>query len=269
MKIFTFWEPRSSIPGYISLCMKTWKVNLPESEIVILDYSNLRTYLDSDTYNEILFKEMSLAKQSDAIRAAVLRKHGGIWLDTDTIIIKPEFFDCYCKDSNVVMIGSPKTDGALYGAFIYASKPYTAFIQKWYEELPDRIRKYKKLKNNWLLRKLHRTDWKKAENWDYCINSIIDPLSKTMNLNELNVLDADALFALPERVVFNQIDTIAAYTKFYFSNNTDWKKVFNQSAGILLLHNSWTPEHFRKMTEKEFLKQDVALSNLLRKVLKC
>lgn len=269
MKIFTFWEPRSSIPGYISLCMKTWQMNLPNSEIVVLDYSNLRMYLDHDTYDEIVFKGMSLPKQADAIRAAVLRKHGGIWLDTDTIITKSEFIEGYCKDSNVVMIGRPQTDGVLYAAFIYASKPNTSFMQKWYEELPTRIKKYKKLKDNWFLRVLHKADWKKAERWDYCANSIIDPLSKTMKHQELNVLDADALLALPERVVFNQVDTITAYTKFYFSNNTEWEKVFDQSAGIWLLHNSWTPEHFRKMTEEEFLKQDVALSHLLRKVLKC
>ena len=33
---FNFWEPRQKIPGYIQLCLNTWKKFLPEYEIIIL-----------------------------------------------------------------------------------------------------------------------------------------------------------------------------------------------------------------------------------------
>ena len=35
--IFTFWEPKESIPGYLSLCIKTWKKFLPEYKIIIFN----------------------------------------------------------------------------------------------------------------------------------------------------------------------------------------------------------------------------------------
>ena len=35
-----------------------------------------------------------------------------------------------------------------------------------------------------------------------------------------------------------------------------------------MLHNSWTPNKYRKMSEEEFLKQDILLAHLLRQILK-
>ena len=40
--IFTFWEPKENIPGYLKLCIKTWKKFLPEYKIIILDYKKTR-----------------------------------------------------------------------------------------------------------------------------------------------------------------------------------------------------------------------------------
>ena len=37
--------------------------------------------------------------------------------------------------------------------------------------------------------------------------------------------------------------------------------------GILMLHNSWTPLKYKKMSEEEFLHQDIMLAHLLRRIL--
>ena len=37
ISIFTFWEPSTNVPGYLQLCVNTWKKNLPNSNIIILD----------------------------------------------------------------------------------------------------------------------------------------------------------------------------------------------------------------------------------------
>ncbi len=42
MQIYTFWEPRDRMPYYIQLCIETWKKFLPEAEITILDFSNVK-----------------------------------------------------------------------------------------------------------------------------------------------------------------------------------------------------------------------------------
>jgi len=52
---------------------------------------------------------------------------------------------------------------------------------------------------------------------------------------------------------------------FYFSPGNP-KKIIDNNHGIILLHNSWTPNKYKKMSEEEFLKQDILLAHLLRKI---
>ena len=85
-KIFTFWEPKEKLPGYVKLCMRTWEKYLSDSEVVVCDYETTKEYLSEDEFAAVDFRQMPLAKQSDAIRCALLKKHGGIWMDADVIM---------------------------------------------------------------------------------------------------------------------------------------------------------------------------------------
>ena len=53
-KIFSFWEPIKKMPGYIHLCIKTWKKFLTEYEIHILDFKGVKHYLGNDIYSNII-----------------------------------------------------------------------------------------------------------------------------------------------------------------------------------------------------------------------
>jgi hypothetical protein len=86
--IFTFWEPRRNRIPFIELCKKTWEKNLPDYEVVVLDYSNLYTYINKDTYDLSLLKQFRFPIQKDAVMVAVLKEHGGIFLDADTLVLK-------------------------------------------------------------------------------------------------------------------------------------------------------------------------------------
>ena len=88
MQIFSYWEPKQNIPTYLQLCVETWKKNLPGFPITILDNSNIKQYIDIDSYGANLFSgKFSLPQIADAIRAMLLEKYGGIWFDLDTIIL--------------------------------------------------------------------------------------------------------------------------------------------------------------------------------------
>lgn len=50
-------------------------------------------YLGESLFNTIICQNMSLQTQSDAIRVAILKKYGGIWMDADTILINRNFFN--------------------------------------------------------------------------------------------------------------------------------------------------------------------------------
>jgi hypothetical protein len=63
---------------------------------------------------------MTLPIQADAIRVAILKKFGGIWMDADTIILNEELFK-RCTIFDLIMVGDEKTKTQNIG-FIYASK---------------------------------------------------------------------------------------------------------------------------------------------------
>ena len=118
--IFTFWEPARKIPGYLMLCIQTWKKFLPEYSIKVLDYSNLKDYLGESIFSRIICKEMTLPIQADAIRVAILKNYGGIWFDVDTIILGREFIS-ELKDTKLAMFGEEMNKTQHIG-FIYACK---------------------------------------------------------------------------------------------------------------------------------------------------
>ena len=72
--IFTFWEPKEKIPGYLSLCIMTWQKFLPGYKIVILDYKKVKSFLGIKFFSNIICNNMSLMVQTDAIRVAILHK---------------------------------------------------------------------------------------------------------------------------------------------------------------------------------------------------
>ena len=86
--IYTFWEPREAIIPYLNLCRKTWELNSPDFDVITLDYSNLHQYIEKDVFNLTVLKKLTLPMQKDAVMVAVLEKHGGLFLDLDTIIFR-------------------------------------------------------------------------------------------------------------------------------------------------------------------------------------
>ena len=125
--IFTFWEPKEKIPGYIKLCIKTWKKFLPDYTIYILDFKSAKEFLGDTLFSKIICNNMSLMVQSDAIRVAILNKFGGIWIDADTIILNDKILK-YFHSYELAMIWEESVK-LHYIAFIYALKKSTLIKQ--------------------------------------------------------------------------------------------------------------------------------------------
>lgn len=210
---------------------------------------------------------MTLAMQSDAIRCALLKYNEGIWIDADTIITNSTIFE-NMKKSDCTMIGR-KNDGVIYGAFIYTTKPNTDFIAKWFKELVPHVKQFR-WATFWNRFGYCKDLWVKTHNWDWCVNAITDPLAKKMSPEQFSYFDKDELYALPEYdsdLAKTETDKSRVYQNFYFKPG-DATSILQKNKGIILLHNSWTPDEYKRMSEEEFLKQDILLADLLRKVLK-
>ena len=287
-KIFTFWEPKEKIPAYIKLCMQTWKKFLPEYEVVVVDYSNIDEYLGKNFYDKILYKDFPLMLQADAIRCALLKNYGGIWIDTDTIITSSEAKNYLTLPYEFILIG-------YHVAFIKADKD-CSILNGWIKLIKNRINFYKKNKNtllyfvgkiikklqtfnfpgsnilfrNKLIYKiekiLHTELFLRMKRWNYFGNDILRKV--LVNSKNFFSIDRIKIKALPEEIYKDKINNPEEnYRNFYFRNDYS-KNVLNDTKGIILLHNSRTPKKYQNMNEEDFLNQNNTLSNILKTILK-
>lgn len=253
--IFSFWEPHQKIPDYIKLCIKTWKKNLPNYEIKIFDYESVKNSLGISLFTSIISKKMTLPIQADAIRVALLNKFGGIWMDPDIIITNGEFIKEINKH-DLVMIGEDSIKFQNIG-FIYASKN-SSIINEWLKRIIKNVDLFKKNQ--------------KYLKWNYLGNGILDKIVNNITgKTDKNFfrLDSKKINALPENNYFENFSLSheEKYRNFYFRKGEP-QIILKDTKGIILLHNSWTPIKYKKMSEKEFLEQDILLSKLLSHILK-
>ena len=248
MFVYTFWEPRGSVPYYLRLCMKTWKKNLPNATIVVLDYKNIGEFLDVRELGLNLFSgKLSLMLIADAIRIALLAKHGGIWLDLDTIVLRPDAEKYFLPDEKhrTVFFGNPKTKSPRI-CFIN-TPPGAVCMNLWREYVREKI---------WNLKAA--TDVK----WDFLGNSFIDDYAKKFP-NEIKIIDRTV--AMPDIIPpFNPDEPIKSYVEYYFLQNNHLTDV---KANMLLLHNSWTPSGFKQISPKDFFRIDCTMTNVLAEAL--
>jgi len=265
-KIFTFWEPKNSLPAYLKLCLRTWEKFLPEYEVIVLDYSNLFEYIEKDTFSEYFFKNFSFPKQSDAIRCAVLKLHGGIWMDIDTIITSDKINNLIKTDSDFTTVGE-------HIAFVKAKKE-SEILGNWFNNVQKNIASHEEFYKNYnksFLNKFFKSKERKFfERWDYLGNFALGRLYKTENTKKYFQIDKTKEKILPE-LVWAEENNIKKkckkiYLDFYFNNDfSDY--ILKDNGGIICLHNSWTPLKYKKHKEEEFLKFNNTLSNIFKKIL--
>lgn len=258
MKIFTFWEPVENMPEYIKLCIDTWRKFLPEYEIIILDYKTLDKWLGKDYYDKILYKKFSLPKQADAIRCALLSKYGGIWMDADTIITSSKVRDLLKNSSDFTIVGK-------HIAFIVANTN-SKILEKWQKGIFNNLREFKYCRKIYKL--FCKKKYKLINRWDYLGNGILDKFLENATEKEFYSIDASQNSIFPEKVWNNdpEMKPRELYTDFYF-NNSFSLDFLEKNCGMILLHNSWTPDEYKNMTQEKFLEQDITLAKILKKVM--
>ena len=201
---------------------------------------------------------MSLKIQADAIRVVILKKFGGIWMDTDTIITNGSFIE-KLKKYELVMIGDEKYKIQHIGfIFSYAN---SSILAKWSDKIINNIKYYNQLKTNSNKSSILNI-------WNYLGNGIIDPIVRNINGKKYFRLDKYKMNAFPELKFFpnSSLNAIEKYKLFYFKKREP-ELILKEVKGIIMLHNSWTPLNYKFMSKKEFLKQDILLSKLLKKIL--
>ena len=229
-KIFTFWE--GPMPPYIKLCIDTWKI--PH---VILNYENLYHYTDLQITPEL--KRFTLPQIADCVRVHVLRDQGGYWLDADTIMVT----DILPVET---MIGNPVMRTNTIG-YLYADAPHIPMFDEWaaYQDA--------------VIKDPHST----SQLWSIMGNSFTDSYVKKHT--HISICDVERCW--PEvYMVKEDVPRYNKYKHFYFGMTYNLPDI--KPTNMLMLHNSWTPEWYKKLSTEEILNDDKhTLSNIFREVL--
>lgn len=227
-KIFTFWE--GPMPAYIKLCMDTWM--FPH---IVLNYENLHHYTDLQISPKL--RRFTMPQIADAVRVHVLRDQGGYWLDADTIMITGNV-----PAAN--MIGDPAERTQTIG-FLYAQEPNTKFFTAWagYQDLVI-------------------DSSNPSRHWSIMGNTFTDRYVKEHD----EVTIAPVRKCWPETyMIEGDMPRGDKYTHLYFGSHYHLADI--EPTDMLMLHNSWTPAWYKRLTEQEVIDNTCTLSNILREVL--
>ena len=85
-KIHYVWMGKKPKPRILKHCIKTWRKNLPNWEIIEWNEDNFP--ISSHPFVEQAYKQQEWAFVSDYVRAWAIYHHGGIYLDTDVVVIR-------------------------------------------------------------------------------------------------------------------------------------------------------------------------------------
>ena len=112
-KIHYIWVGGKEKPDDIKRCMKTWKKHLGDYEIIEWNESNFD--IDSHPFARQAYDAKKWAYVSDYIRAYVIYHEGGIYLDTDVLVL--DNFDKFLNNKAFVGYENPNYPfTAVFGA---------------------------------------------------------------------------------------------------------------------------------------------------------
>lgn len=298
-RIFCFWEPQGAMPAYLKLCMRTWTLNIPDYEIVALNYSNLDAYIGKGAYDLSTLRKFHLQVQKDAILAAVLNEHGGVFMDVDTIVT---------RDISPIVRNLSRTEVVTFNLHLgfVAARPNSLVLTRWTQEAQARLARLGQDENGDV-----------PPGWDYLGNGVLaDVMANIVSASGigrayeniqrrqplwpvwaraawrrfcdpiwarrrgvffrvgykkyLTMLDRKRHGFIAEAAFYGRTGMIPSeqYRKFWFEEKLDVANVFRGTQRLIGLHNSWTPEWYKALSEKEVLENDCLLSKTLKQILR-
>lgn len=257
--IFTFWESEKEMPEYIKMCVESWKKHLSNYEIVILNYSNLDEYIGKDFYDRILFEKFTIFQQTCAIRAAVLEKHGGIWMDASTIVTSTDIEKLFDDKAELNIFE--------YRIACIKAKKHAKILKKWVCGIKFHLFKYKYFFDFYFKYFPYQT--RNMLSWDYLSNRILKKLFKTKNKKLLNNISLVEAKSYPD-ILWDKECNRKRFAKclsdgfnhFYIKNDfSEYAKANND--GLIILNHWWMPRKYITFTREEILNQNNTLSKLL------
>ena len=282
--VFYFWEPPGAMPAYLRLCRSTWDSSLPGDEKTHIDLANLSDHIGPEVYDLDFLGRLTPMAQKDAVEVAVLEKHGGVFMDVDTIAV---------ADISPILGRLSHSEMLLFGrhlAFV-AARPGARLIGLWLEAIQQRL----ELASKGALEP-RELPWDFVGNAPFAHvldtmtgvgspepptesgtkkrNSIAERVRRRVLLasrhrRELTTLSPRRYGFIAEATIFNRArsDPEERYRRFWFESDVATESVFSSKTTVIGLHHSWTPNWYTGLSTDEVLDHDCLLSRVLRRVI--
>ena len=218
------------MPAYINMCIETWRF-----PFTLLNYNNLSHYTDLPIDR---LKRFSMMQIADVVRVHVLRDHGGYWLDADTIMLS-SWLPCETVTGDPVL--RTNTIGFL------RTEPHSDMFERWAEFQDDII----------------NDDNRNTKSWSLMGNDFTDEYIKTHR--DISIHPTDDCW--PEvYMIDSDMPRMQKYRSFYFGKSYHLADI--RHTDMIMLHNSWTHDWYKKLSAEELLSLDCTMSNFLRESMK-
>eukprot|EP00928_Gymnodinium_smaydae_P046616 TRINITY_DN31064_c0_g1_i1.p1 TRINITY_DN31064_c0_g1~~TRINITY_DN31064_c0_g1_i1.p1 ORF type:complete len:780 (+),score=116.17 TRINITY_DN31064_c0_g1_i1:48-2387(+) len=142
-KIWCYYEYPNGPPVHVQLNFKTWKRHGPELEIIMVNDSNVKEFIP-DLPEEYFMLPYASAK-SDLLRAALLFHHGGLYMDTDYLVMRPlREFMSKLRENDIVVASDDETSpsqkcGKYFSSNFMAGRRHNGFSATWWENLKRKL----------------------------------------------------------------------------------------------------------------------------------
>ena len=123
-----------TVTPYLQLCRQTWDRSLGGAEIVTLDLSNVEEHIGAGTLDLDALSRVSKPIQKDAAMVAVLHRHGGLFLDMDTLL---------AGDLTSMVRWLQRTGLVSFGGHLgaIAARPGTELLSRWLANVQANLRR--------------------------------------------------------------------------------------------------------------------------------
>jgi hypothetical protein len=142
--IWTYWNDKAAIPDAVQLCIDSWRKHNPDFSIKILDNDDFQRLCDIDLevdFTKYGFHPNKFARYADIVRIAVLKKFGGIWMDSTNICMASLEWAYTDLDLDKELVGfyGPQTsrpyDYPILENWFFSVMPNSHFLLDWWDEV--------------------------------------------------------------------------------------------------------------------------------------
>lgn len=173
--IFLLWfQGWNNAPLLQRQVRKSWEINNPNWNVILLNESNLRKYINDIDYIYDKSKKITYQAKSDIIRLSLLKNIGGVWADATMLCMQPldNWVEKVVNHSGFWMYHGkgakmPKDIGP--ASWFIVSKKQNYVLQKWKEKCDEYWTNHQTADNYcWmdnLFKDLHNIDYKFRDLW--------------------------------------------------------------------------------------------------------